>query len=290
MSRATILLTGATGQLGYELQSALAPHGEIVACRRGELDVSDAAAIAATVRALRPQIIVNAAAYTAVDRAESDAAAAQAINATAPEVFAGEARRLGATLIHFSTDYVFDGSATAPYTEQATPRPISVYGRSKLDGELAIESSGCVHLIFRTSWVYGQRGGNFLLTMQRLARERDELRIVDDQIGVPNWSRDLAAAIAKLVAGGTASLTERSGLYHLSARGPTSWFGFARAIVGDVARPRVVPISTAAYPTPARRPAYGVLATEKFENAFGFALGDWRDALRRCLSSQRSAA
>ena len=289
MSGATILLTGAAGQLGFELQRSLAPHGEVVALGRRELDMSDAGAIADTVRARRPQLIVNAAAYTAVDRAESDAAAAHAINATAPAVLASEARRLGATLIHFSTDYVFDGIATTPYTEQATPRPLSVYGRSKLDGEQAIESSGCAHLIFRTSWVYGERGGNFLLTMQRLARERDELRVVDDQIGVPNWSRDLAAAVARVVAVGAAALVEKSGIYHLSAHGPTSWFAFARAIIGDVARPRVVPITTAEYPTPARRPAYGVLATAKFETTFGFALGDWRDALQRCLDAQRGA-
>jgi dTDP-4-dehydrorhamnose reductase len=188
-------------------------------------------------------------------------------------VLADEARRLGATLIHFSTDYVFDGSVTAPYTEQAMPHPLSVYGRSKLDGEQAIASSGCAHLVFRTSWVYGERGGNFLLTMQRLARERDELRVVDDQV----------------VASGTGSLVEKSGIYHLSAHGSTSWFGFARAIVGDVTRPRVVPITTAEYPTPARRPPYGVLATAKFENTFGFALGDWRDALQRCLDAQRRA-
>jgi len=289
VSGATILLTGAAGQLGFELQRSLAPYRNVVALGRRELDVSDAGAIAETVRSRRPQLIVNAAAYTAVDRAETDAAAAHAVNAIAPAVLAGEARRLGATLIHFSTDYVFDGSAATPYNEQSTPHPISVYGRSKLDGEQAIAASGCAHLIFRTSWVYGERGGNFLLTMQRLARERDELRVVDDQIGVPNWSRDLAAAVAKVVAGGAASLAERSGLYHLSATGPTSWFGFARAIVGDVARPRMVPITTAEYPTPARRPAYGVLATAKFEQTFGFALGDWREALERCLAAQRGA-
>lgn len=284
MTRPAILLTGAAGQLGFELREALSAHGQVTAYDRASLDLRDADAIVRCVRSLRPQLIVNAAAYTAVDRAESDAASAQLINADAPAILAGEAQRTGALLIHFSTDYVFDGAASEPYAEDAATHPLSVYGRSKRDGERAIEASGCAHLIFRTSWVYGARGSNFLLTMQRLSRERDELRVVADQIGVPNWSRDLARAVATLVAGGVQTLAERGGLYHLSAGGSTSWFDFARAIVGD--RVRVIPITTAEYPTPARRPAYGVLATSKFERVFGFALAHWRDALARCLQSQ----
>jgi len=284
VTRPAILLTGAAGQLGFELREALSAHGEVTAYDRASLDLRDADAIVRCVRSLRPQLIVNAAAYTAVDRAESDAASAQSINADAPAILAAEAQRAGALLIHFSTDYVFDGAAREPYAEDAATHPLGVYGRSKRDGERAIEASGCAYLIFRTSWVYGARGSNFLLTMQRLARERDELRVVADQIGVPNWSRDLARAVATLVGGGVPALTEKSGRYHLSAGGSTSWFDFACAIVGE--RVRVVPITTAEYPTPARRPAYGVLATSKFERVFGFALAHWRDALARCLQSQ----
>lgn len=283
MTAPTILLTGASGQVGFELAHKLSPHGVVVACDRARLDLADVDAIAALVRATRPQLIVNAAAYTAVDRAESEPALAQAINATAPGVLAEEARRIGATLIHFSTDYVFDGDATVPYDEQAPTRPLGVYGKTKLAGEKAIVDTGATGLIFRTSWVYGMRGGNFLLTMRRLAAERDELRIVSDQVGVPNWSRTLAEAIATLVGRGLPALGEHAGVYHLSASGPTSWYEFARAIIGDVPRPRVVPITTAEYPTPARRPAYAVLATTKFERNFGFALPPWRESLARCL-------
>jgi dTDP-4-dehydrorhamnose reductase len=286
VTRPTILLTGAAGQLGFELQHALAPHGDMVACDRHKLDLGDRDAIAAIMRSLRPQLIVNAAAYTAVDRAESDAANARAINALAPAILAEEARKIDAVLVHFSTDYVFDGAAATPYTEDAPTRPLNVYGRSKLEGEQAIAASQCAFAIFRTSWVYGSRGSNFLLTMQRLARERDELRVVVDQIGVPNWTRDLAHAIAVIVGGGLPALVERAGLYHLSAGGHASWFEFARAIVGSSGRPRVVPITSAEYPTPARRPSYGVLATDRFERTFGFAQPHWRDALVRCLQSQ----
>jgi dTDP-4-dehydrorhamnose reductase len=280
----TILLTGASGQLGFELARTLAPHGSVVACDRARLDLGDPAAIAAQVRALRPQLIVNAAAYTAVDRAESERAQAEAINATAPGILAEEARRVGATLIHFSTDYVFDGAASTPYDEQAPTRPLGVYGQTKLAGERAIAAAGATCLIFRTSWIYGLRGGNFLLTMRRLAAERDELRVVADQFGTPNWSRALAEAIGTLVGRGLPSLAERAGVYHLSATGCTTWYEFARAIVGDAPRPRVVPISTADYPTPAKRPAYSVLATAKFERSFGFALPAWRASLARCLA------
>ncbi len=286
MTRPTILLTGAAGQLGFELQRTLSAHGEVTACDRRTLDLGDRDAIVNSVRSLRPHLIVNAAAYTAVDRAENEVANAEAINAVAPGILADEARRIDAALIHFSTDYVFDGLATAPYDEDAPALPLNAYGRSKLGGEQAIAAAQCAYAIFRTSWVYGSRGNNFLLTMQRLARERDELRVVADQIGVPNWTRDIAQAVAAIVGRGMPALVERTGLYHLSASGAASWFEFAQAIVGDVRRPRVVPITTAQYPTPALRPAYGVLATAKFERTFGFGQSHWRDALKRCLQSQ----
>jgi dTDP-4-dehydrorhamnose reductase len=286
VTRPTILLTGANGQVGYELQRTLAPHGEVIACDRSKLDLGDRDALVGVVRSLRPRLIVNAAAYTAVDRAESEPARAEAINAIAPAILAEESNRIDAVLIHFSTDYVFDGASTVPYDEQAPTQPLNVYGRTKRDGESAIGAVGGANLVFRTSWVYGLRGGNFLLTMLRLAAEREELRVVADQRGVPNWSRDLADTIATLVGHGLPALVERAGLYHLSASGATTWFDFARAIIGDVRRPRVLPIATAEYPTPARRPAYGVLATAKFERTFGVALPAWRDALTRCLAAR----
>ena len=286
MKRPAILLTGARGQLGFELARVLAERGDVVALDRAALDLGDADAIVETVRRVAPQIIVNAAAYTAVDRAESEPALAGAINARAPEVLAAEARRLDALLIHYSTDYVFDGASQAPYDEDAAPNPLNVYGESKLAGERAIGASGAAHLVLRTSWVYGWRGQNFLLTMKRLGAEREELRIVADQFGVPNWSRALAEATATLLRGGVAALAERSGTYHMSARGRASWYDFACAIFNCAARPSLVPIATADYPTAARRPASAVLATAKFERTFGFALTDWREMLATCLAAQ----
>jgi len=283
--RPAILLTGASGQLGVELARALRAHGDVVATDRRTLDVADPDAIVAAVRGARPDLIVNAAAYTAVDLAEKETAAAFAINERAPGILAEEARRLGAVLIHYSTDYVFDGERSTPYPEDAPANPLNAYGASKLAGERAIAAVGGHALVLRTSWVYGLQGKNFLVTIRRLAAERDELSIVADQIGVPNWTRALAGATARIVAAGLPALAERAGLYHLSATGSASWCDFARAIVGDAPRPRVVPITTREYPTPARRPAYGVLATAKFEAAFGFALPDWREALAACVAS-----
>jgi dTDP-4-dehydrorhamnose reductase len=285
MQRPTILVTGAAGQLGFELVRALAPHGDVVATDRATLDLANADAIVAAVRGARPDLIVNAGAYTEVDRAEEERAKAHAVNAVAPGVLAEEARRLGAVLVHYSTDYVFDGARTSPYPEDAPTGPLNVYGATKLAGEDAIAAVGAHSLVLRTSWVYGTRGRNFLLTIRRLASGRDELRIVADQRGVPNWSRVLAEATARIVAGGLAALAERSGLYHLSSTGDASWHDFAKAIVGDSGKPRVVPITTAEYPLPARRPPYGVLGTSKFEATFGFALPDWRDAFARCNAS-----
>jgi dTDP-4-dehydrorhamnose reductase len=288
--RPTILLPGAAGQLGAELARLLRAHGDVVPARRATLDLADPDAIVAAVRGARPRLIVNAAAYTAVDLAESEPALAHAVNARAPGILAEEGKRIGALLVHYSTDYVFDGQRATPYPEDAPANPLNVYGASKLEGERAIAATGAPALTLRTSWVYGLSGKNFLLTIRRLAGERDELRIVADQVGVPNWSRALAEATARIVGSGLASLADRAGLYHLSSTGQASWCDFARAIVGGAARPRVIPIPTSEHPTPARRPAYGVLATGKFEDAFGFALPDWRDALQRCLAEPPSGA
>jgi len=285
VKRPVILLTGAAGQLGFELARLLTAHGEVEALDRAALDLADAHAVSAAVRRLRPQIIDNAAGYTAVDRAESEPALADAINARAPAVLADEAKRLDALLIHYSTDYVFDGNSREPYREEDQTKPLNVYGSSKLAGERAITAAGAAHLILRTSWIYGLHGQNFLLTMRRLAATRDELRVVADQFGVPNWSRVLAEATASLVSRGPATLAKKTGIYHLSGRGRASWFDFARAIFDDADRPRVVPITTAEYPTPARRPASAVLATDKFEAAFGFALPDWHEMLAACKAT-----
>jgi dTDP-4-dehydrorhamnose reductase len=285
VTRPVIMLTGAGGQLGFELATLLAAHGEVVATDVGTLDLTDPDAIVGAVRALRPSIIVNPAAYTAVDRAEKEHALAHAINGRAPGILADEARKLGAVLIHYSTDYVFDGASRAPYAEDAPTGPLNVYGASKLAGEAAVAASGALALTFRTSWVYGLRGNNFLLTMRRLAAERDELKIVADQMGTPNWCRELAEATARVVAMGASAMADRAGLYHLSATGSTTWFGFARAIIGDVDRTRVLPLATADYPTPARRPMYGVLDTRKFERSFGFGLSPWSETLARCVAS-----
>lgn len=284
MTRPTILITGAGGQLGRELARLLPSHGEVTALDRAQLDLADVGAIRDIVGAIRPRLIVNAAAYTAVDQAEREPEVAEAINARGPAVLAEEARRLGAVLIHFSTDYVFDGRASTPYVEEAPSGPLNAYGRSKLHGEQAVAASGAAAITLRTSWVYARRGRNFLLTMQRLSAQRDELRVVADQFGVPNWSRQLAEATAAIVAGGVPELRARTGLFHLSAQGQASWFEFAQAILGDAAQARLVPITSADYPTAAARPAYAVLATAKFERAFGFNLPHWRDTLQRCLA------
>jgi dTDP-4-dehydrorhamnose reductase len=283
----TILLIGSAGQLGFELARVLPAHGRVVALDHAALDLADVDAVVAAVRGSRPQLIVNAAAYTAVDRAESELSQADAINSRAPGVLAAEAKRAGAVLIHYSTDYVFDGESEAPYDEQAVPDPINAYGRSKLGGERAIDAAGGLSLVLRTSWVYGLRGQNFLTTMRRLGAEREQLRVVDDQVGTPNWTRALADATAALVGRGGAYLAERSGLYHLSGGGSTSWFDFARAIFANAARPRVVPITSAEYPTAARRPRRSVLASGKFADTFGFALPPWDEMLHACMAELR---
>ena len=290
MSRPTILLTGSAGQLGFELGASLAAYGEVVACDRASLDIADPDALRARVRHVGPHLIVNAAAYTAVDRAESEPERAHAVNAVAPGILGEEARRLDAVLVHYSTDYVFDGSAREPYDEEAPVAPLNVYGRTKLAGECAIAASGAKSLVLRTSWVYGLRGSNFFTTIRRLAAEREELRIVADQIGVPNWSHALAQATAALLAQGLPALAAKAGVYHMSARGSASWFDFAVAIIGGAPRPHVLPISTAEYPSAARRPSYAVLATAKLEGAFGISLPDWRETLAACIASEGEVA
>ena len=294
MSR-KILLTGATGQVGWELRRSLACLGEVIAVDRGRMDLADAGSIRRAVQALKPDFIVNPAAYTAVDRAEAEPDLARAINTVAPGVLAEEAKELGALLVHYSTDYVFDGTKDSPYTEDDAPNPLSVYGRTKWGGEEAIRASGAAYFILRTSWVYGLRGANFLLTMQRLMRERPELKIVDDQVGAPTWSRMIAEATAQALAqifspltSHASPLTDLSGTYHLSSAGETSWFGFAEAIaeVGGIdPRPRLIPIPSSGYPTPARRPANSRLSNSRFEAAFGLGLPDWRQGLRLCLDA-----
>jgi dTDP-4-dehydrorhamnose reductase len=266
------------------------PDADIVAADRAKLDLSDAPALAESIRAIAPDIILNAAAYTAVDQAEKDARSAYAVNAEAAGVLARHAAATGACLVHYSTDYVFDGSATKPYVETDAPRPLGVYGASKLAGEKAIEEAGCAHLILRTSWVYGLRGKNFLLTIQRLAKERDVLRVVDDQHGVPNWCGALADGTLDLLALGVDRLRAASGLYHFSCRGETTWYDFARRLLDYPERPQIVPITTAEYPLPARRPAYAVLSSEKLERTFGLALPQWEAALEACLEEGREAA
>ena len=280
-----ILITGKNGQVGFELHRVLKDAGPTIALDRDAMDLSQPDSLRRTIADLRPGIIINAAAYTAVDLAEEEPDYAQMVNGNAPGIMAEEAKKLGALLIHYSTDYVFDGSKRAPYVETDQPNPINTYGMTKLIGERAIESSGANYLIFRTSWVYSTRGRNFLLTILRLAHEREELKIVNDQIGIPNWSHAIAeatAAVVKKVQKKPASKPSRgrprskdlSGIYHMAGSGETSWFGFAEAILDQIQKggfpetvmgkvpitfKKILPISTAEYPTRARRPAYSVL-------------------------------
>ena len=285
-----IVVTGSSGQVGYALQSSLDGLGEIIALDRAQLDLGNPDALRTALRELRPALVINAAAYTAVDAAEADEATAFRINADAPRVLAEETERLGAALIHYSTDYVFDGSKDSPWLEDDQPAPLSAYGRSKLAGEQAIAQVGGIHLILRCSWVYGLTGKNFLLTMLKLAETRDSLAIVDDQIGAPTWSRTIADATAGIIrtAGEPAQLAAYTGIYHLCAGGHTSWFGFAQAIFAHPAvtrRTGLRPIPTADYPTPAVRPKNSRLNTDKFRRTFG-DLPAWDRALDACLQQR----
>lgn len=274
-----ILLTGPAGQVGAALLETLPRLGEVVAASHARLDLANPDSIRRAVRAARPEVIVNAAAYTAVDQAETERPLAFAVNAVAPGILAEEAKRAGALLVHYSTDYVFDGAKASPYVEDDAPNPINVYGASKLEGERAIVGSGCRHLILRTSWVYGPRGSNFYLTMLRLARERPELRVVDDQVGAPTSSLEIARATAALLP------RDPQGLYHMSAGGETSWCGFARAILSraGIATP-VVPIPTEDYPTPARRPRNSRLDCARLRREHGVSLVPWDEALAETMA------
>ena len=291
-----ILLLGKNGQVGWELQRALAPLGEIVALdfdSPGELraDFTQPEALAATVRAIAPQIIVNAAAHTAVDKAEAEPDVARTINATAPAVLAREARALGAWLLHYSTDYVFDGSGAAPWTEDSPTGALNVYGRTKLEGEDAIRASGCQHLILRTSWVYAARGGNFARTMLRLAAERDRLEVIDDQIGAPTGA-ELLADVSAHALRAVQRQADLGGTYHAVAGGQTSWHGYARHVIefaraaGQAVRVQpqnIAAVPTSAFPTAARRPLNSRLDTRKLQQAFGLTLPAWHLGVDRML-------
>jgi len=311
----TILLTGKTGQLGSELSRLLPALGEVIAPEQNELDLCAPEQIRQIMRSANPQLVVNAAAYTAVDAAETDEANALAVNAEAPRLLALEAKKIRAMLVHFSTDYVFDGLKKAPYVETDPPNPLNAYGRTKLAGEEAIRNSGAAHLIFRTSWVYATHGPNFLLTILRIATEREELKIVADQVGAPTCALDLAEATARILAGmiiddqSQFASPETGGTYHITAAGQTSWYEFAKAILEEARRApqnlpwlasatkgrpliarRVLPISTEEFHSPTSRPAYSVLSNARVNQAFGIALPDWRFELQSCFSSRPVSA
>ena len=295
-TQAKILVTGTSGQVGFELERTLQGLGTVVALDRAALDLADLDQIRRVVRDVKPTLIINPAAYTAVDRAESEPALAQRINGEAPGVLAEEASRLGAPLIHYSTDYVFDGTKAGAYDEADAVNPQNVYGASKLAGERAIAEAGGAHLILRTSWVYGLRGKNFLLTMLRLAAERPELRIVADQCGAPTWAATIATMTSHIVAQGMAANADgmdwwrrKSGVYHLSASGWTTWFDFANAIfeLSSLEKsPVVAPIASSDYPVPAKRPGNSRLSGDKLAASFGLRAPDWRSALQLCLAGR----
>lgn len=291
-----ILLFGKNGQVGWELQRALAPLGEVIALDADSTglsaDFSNPESLVATVREVAPHWIVNAAAHTAVDKAESESDLARAINATAPGLLAREAAALGAWLMHYSTDYVFDGSGSAARSEDAPTGPLGVYGATKLEGEELIRASGCQHLIFRTSWVYAARGGNFARTMLKLAQERDALKVIDDQIGAPTGA-DLLADLTAHAMRSVALQPQHGGTYHAVASGHTSWHGYATHVIENarsrgvpirVAREAIAAVPTSAFPTPARRPANSRLDTQKLRNTFGLKLPDWQSGVDRMLA------
>jgi dTDP-4-dehydrorhamnose reductase len=310
--RPTILLTGKTGQLGSELNRLLPRLGEVLSPDRTDLDLRDPEKIRRVMRDAKPQLVVNAAAYTAVDAAEADADNALAVNAEGPQVLAIEAKRLGALLVHFSTDYVFDGSKNSSYVESDVPNPLNAYGRTKLAGEEAIRNSGADHLIFRTSWVYATYGRNFLMTILRLATEREELKVVANQAGAPTCALDLAEGTTRILAmmipgdGSRFASQQISGTYHMTAAGETTWYEFANVILERArhasqtlswltsttkGRPllarRVLPISSEEFHSPTRRPAYSVLSNARLKHVFGVTLPDWRTQLQRCFSPSR---
>jgi dTDP-4-dehydrorhamnose reductase len=308
-----ILLTGKSGQVGSELLQMLPAVGDVVAPGRQELDLLDGQQIRRMMQEIRPNLIVNAAAFTAVDAAEKQQREAQAINAEAPAILAEEALKCGAAMVHYSTDYVFDGTKKTPYTETDLTRPLNVYGKTKLTGEEAIRTSGVAHLILRTEWVYGVRGRNFSLTILKMATQKEEIRVVCDQIGAPTWSQDIAESTVKILRDlASASLESRSGewlshvsgIYHLTAGGETTWHGFASAIIEEAAKiavevpwvsaitqgkplitTKVTPINTSDYPTPAARPAYSLLSNARLKQTFGVQVPHWHAQLHRMFAS-----
>ncbi len=290
-----ILLIGRSGQLGWELQRCLAPLGEVVTYDYPEIDLAKPASLPEFVRGVHPQVIVNAAAYTNVDKAESEAELARQINSVSPGVLAEEARRLGAAFIHYSTDYVFDGCKGAPYTESDVPHPLNVYGQTKLEGEQAVQAAGGAYLILRTSWVYSLRQGGFVTKVLQWAREQETLRIVDDQISSPTWARMLAEATALIIAQGrddpVGYLQEKTGLYHLAGSGACSRYEWAQAILeldpkkSEQKVRQLLPAKSSAFPTPAERPLVSVLECGKFEKTFGLLMPRWRGALAMMLGN-----
>jgi dTDP-4-dehydrorhamnose reductase len=286
-----ILLTGKNGQVGWELNHSLSTLGTVFAMGRDHMDFSKPETLGPVIQEIRPDIIVNAAAYTAVDKAESEPELAMTVNGIAPGVIAQEAKNIGASMIHYSTDYVFDGQSTSPYTEEAPTSPLNVYGKSKLAGEKAVIQASIPHIILRTSGVYGLRGTNFLLTMQKLAQTRNQIKVVDDQTGAPTWSRSIAKGTAHIL---KQSLTEdtlsfsHSGVFNMSCGGETSWFGFAKNILelsNLIKGTELIPIPTIEYPTPAIRPKNSRLSNGKLKQAFDHELPHWQKALQECLNS-----
>ena len=296
-----LLLFGKGGQVGWELQRSLAPLGELIALDFDSTDYcgdfTNLAGLAETVRAIKPDVIVNSGAHTAVDKAEGEPELVRTVNALAPSALATVAADIGAWLVHYSTDYVFDGSGSAPWVESDKPAPLSVYGRTKLEGEQLIQASGCKHLIFRTSWVYAARGGNFAKTMLKLAQEREVLKVINDQIGAPTSAELLADvtahAIRQVRGQSPIELTDLSGIYHVVAAGQTSWFEYANEVIAHVERAqsaikivakKVEPVPTTAFPTAARRPLNSRLNTDKLQNTFHLTLPHWKQGVARMLT------
>ncbi len=287
-----ILLTGSTGQLGWELQQALVPLGEIIAPVRAQMDLSDPDSIRKFVRDVAPDVIVNAAGYTTVDKAEEERELAYQINAIAPGLLAEEARRTNALLVHYSTDYVFDGTKPTPYEEDDTTNPLNVYGHSKLEGERAVVATGCAHVILRASWIYSDRGANFVLTMLRLAREKSALYVVNDQVGSPTWARSLAASSVKIISK-INKLKDVTGIYHLSAAGHATRLEFAEMIVAlakktsspDTQWANILPTTTEKYPLPAQRPLYAATSKAKVNHCFGIGMTTWQEQLEMFMKS-----
>jgi len=291
-----ILLTGKNGQVGSELNKILSQLGEVIATGRNEMNLADPSQIRRVVQKIKPELIINAGAYTAVDKAESDQELAKAVNGIAPKILAEEAKNNDALLIHYSTDYSYNGEMShRPYLESDSPSPNSVYGKTKLQGDQAIEKSCVSHLIFRTGWVYSKRGGSFLRTILKLAKEKNELRVVNDQTGTPTWCRSIAEATCKSIKNilekreGSLSKTAASisGVYHMTCQGETNWHRFAQTILELSCpdnMPKLLAISTKEYPTPAIRPTYSVLSNTKLQKHFGIQLPHWEHALKQCLS------